>query len=169
MKKLILTLFLASASLVSFAQSTVKTIRVTNATTLMTVNLPLGTLVIDVAKKNIYVATAGVSLLGDDGDAFSITSGLAEAEPLFKRINDSSIYSVTDEFMITALSNSTITVSPTQTPDGAAVAIVASDFKVYVNGTLLLKSAYTYSEGSVIITANIYEFDQIALVYNTIK
>jgi hypothetical protein len=168
MRKLILTLFLASASLVSFAQSTVKTIRVADATTLMTVSLPVGTLVIDVATKNIYLATASVSLVGNLGGAFTITSGLAEVVPLFKKINDGSVYSVIDEF--TGGSNSAITVSPTQTPDGAAVGIVASDFKVYVNGTLLLKSAYTFTAGGdVTITAGIYQFDQIALVYNTIK
>jgi hypothetical protein len=53
--------------------------------------------------------------------------------------------------------------------DGALVAIAASDFKVYVNGSLLLKSAYTYAAGAITIAAGIYEYDQVSVVYNTIK
>jgi hypothetical protein len=171
MRKLILTLFLASASLVSFAQSTVKTIRVATAATDMTVNLPVGTVVIDVATKDLYVATASVSLTGNTGAAFTITSGLAEAIPLFKKVNGS-VYSVIVEDEVTSAEVTTgqidVDVSALA-PDGAAVGIVASDFKVYVNGSLLLKSAYSYVGTDVIIDAGIYEFDQVSVVYNTIK
>ena len=83
MKKLILILFLGSTSLVSFAQSTVQTIRIANATTVMAVDIPVGTMVVDVATKNLYIATAGVA------KTFTITTGLAEDTPLFLLVNGS--------------------------------------------------------------------------------
>ena len=160
MRKLILTLFLASASLVSFAQSTVKTIRVADATTALAVDIPVGTMVVDVVTKDLYIATAGVD------NTFTITTALAEGTPLLLKVNGS-VYSVIDEAV--GGGTSSIKVANSQPADGAAVVIVASDFKVYVNGTLLLKSAYTFSGGDVTITTGIYEFDQVSVVYNTIK
>jgi hypothetical protein len=165
MRKLILTRFLASASLVSFAQSTVKTIRVANATTALAVDIPEGTLVIDVDTKDLYIATAGVL------NTFTITTALGEAIPLFKKVNGS-VYSVIveDEVTSTEVTAGQIDVDVSSpAADGAAVGIVASDFKVYVNGSLLLKSAYTYVGTDVIIAAGIYEYDQVSVVYNTIK
>jgi hypothetical protein len=169
MRKLILTLFLASASLVSFAQSTVKTIRIADAVTDMTVNLPTGTVVVDVLNKDLYVATASVSLIGNAGGAYNLTNGLAAA--VFVKVNGS-VYAVIVEDVVTSAE-----VTATQidvdvsalAPDGAAVGIVASDFKVYVNGSLLLKSAYSYVGTDVVIAGDIYEFDQVSVVYNTIK
>ena len=164
MKKLILTLFLASASLVSFAQSTVKTIRVTDATTVMTVNLPVGTLVIDVATKDLYIATAGVL------STFTITTALAEGTPLLLKVNGS-VYSVIDEAVADGddETNGTIVVSNSNAADGALVAIANTDFKVYVNGSLLATTAYSYSLGAITIPGNIYQYDQVSVVYNTIK
>ena len=168
MKKLILTLFLASASLVSFAQSTVKTIRVADDASPIGFNLPIGTLVIDVTTKNLYMAIASVP------SATQIATDLASAAPVLKLIGGS-VYSVIDEAV--GGGDSSIKVANSQPADGAAVVIAASDFKVYVNGTLLLKSAYTFvttagagaNEDGIEITAGIYEYDQIAVVYNTIK
>ncbi|MGY8951525.1 MAG: hypothetical protein ACKVJW_07055 [Flavobacteriales bacterium] len=169
MRKLILTLFLASASLVSFAQSTVKTIRVADATpATIGVDIPVGTLVIDVDTKDLYIATAGVL------SSFTITTALAESTPLLLKVNGS-VYSVIDEAV--GGGTSSIKVANSQPADGADVTIVASDFKVYVNGTLLLKSAYTVvadagagsNEAGIEIAAGIYEYDQVSVVYNTIK
>jgi hypothetical protein len=172
MKKLILTLFLASASLVSFAQSTVKTIRIADATTVMTANLPTGTMVVDVANKDLYVATVGVSLTGNAGAAYNLTNGLAAG--VFVKVNGS-LYSVIDEAV--GGGTSSIKIANSQPADGADIAIEAKDFKVFVNGSLLLTSAYTFvtdagvgsDENGIEITAGIYEFDQVSVVYNTIK
>ncbi|MFT4804013.1 MAG: hypothetical protein ACI83B_002799 [Sediminicola sp.] len=170
MKKLILTLFLASASLVSFAQSTVKTIRVADATTDMTVNLPEGTLVIDVATKDLYVANASVSLIGNAGSEYNLTNGLAAL--LFVKVNDGSVYAVIGEDVVTSAEVTTgqidVDVS-SPAPDGALVAIANTDFKVYVNGSLLATGDYAYAAGLITITGDIYEFDQVTVVYNTIK
>ena len=59
MKKLILTLFLASASLVSFAQSTVKTIRMASPASSFTDNIPRGTQVVVLSTNAVYTAAAG--------------------------------------------------------------------------------------------------------------
>jgi hypothetical protein len=167
MRKLILTLFLASASLVSFAQSTVKTIRVANATTNMTVDLPTGTVVVDVANKDLYVATASVSLIGFGGTApYNLTNGFDAG--VFVKVNGS-VYSVIKE--VVAATGATTAVTLTETPDGALVTIANTDFKVYVNGSLLTTTAYAYttSPNVVTITSDFYEFDQVSVVYNTIK
>ena len=171
MKKLILTLFLASASLVSFAQSSTKTIRIANASpATIGVNIPVGTLVVDVANKNLYLAVEAVD------NTQTITTALAAAE---LKLIGGSVYSVIDEAVANAadVTNGTIIVSNSSAADGAAVGLAASDFKVYVNGSLLLKSAYTFvtnagagaNEDGIEIAAGIYEYDQVSVVYNTIK
>jgi hypothetical protein len=166
MKKLILTLFLASASLVSFAQSTVKTIRVADAVTDMTVDLPTGTMVVDVANKDLYVATASVPLLGNAGADYTLTTGLAAG--VFVKVNGS-VYSVIKE--VVAVTGPSTAVALTETPDGALVAIANTDFKVYVNGSLLATTAYAYttSPNVVTVTSDFYQYDQVSVVYNTIK
>ena len=165
MRKLILTLFLASASLVSFAQSTVKTIRVADATTALAVDIPVGTMVVDVVTKDLYIATAGVA------NTFTITTALAEGTPLLLKVNDGSVYAVIDEAVADATdeTNGTIIVSNSIAADGALVAIANTDFKVFVNGALLVKSAYTYAAGAITIAGDIYQYDQVSVVYNTIK
>ena len=164
MKKLILTLFLASASLVSFAQSSTKTIRIANASpATIGVNIPVGTLVVDVANKNLYLAVEAVD------NAQTITTALAAAE---LKLIGGSVYSVIVEDVVTSgeVTTGEIDVDVSSpAADGAAVGIAASDFKVYVNGSLLLKSAYTYATGAITIAAGIYEYDQITVVYNAIK
>jgi alpha-L-arabinofuranosidase len=174
MKKLTLTLFLALASLVSFGQSTVQTIRLANAATDIGVNIPEGTIVVDVTNKNLYVATAAVA------KNLTITTGLSNA--LFTKINGS-IYSVIkeDDVTITEANGGEIIVliSETETPDGKNVVITNSDFKVYLNGALLRKEAYTYvldtdnatdlNQPGIKIVAAISLYDQVSVVYNTIK
>jgi hypothetical protein len=64
----------------------------------------------------------------------------------------------------------------TKTADGAAVEIAKTDFKVYVNGALLPTGSYTYETDfvgddptGIKITSLFYKFDQISVVYNSIK
>ena len=166
MRKLILTLFLASASLVSFAQSTVKTIRVATPASAFAGNIPEGTQVVVLSTNLVYTATTGFASGAHTDVAAAITANAL----ITVTDTDTSVYSVIDEVEAGTGSNIAISVTPSLTPDGAvAGSIVASDFKVYVNGTLLLKSAYTFSGGIVTITTGIYEFDQVSVVYNTIK
>jgi hypothetical protein len=168
MKKFTLTLFLALATLSSFAQSTVKTIRVATATTLFTANLPTGTVVIDLATSNVYTATAGISLTGNSGAAFNITDALAEAIPLLKKINGS-VFSVTQEADVAATA-AALEVTLASAVFNSATATVA-DFKVYLNGTLLKSSAFVYDHATtkITLTAAIYEFDVVSVTYSSFQ
>jgi hypothetical protein len=132
----------------------------------MTVDLPTGTVVVDVANKNLYVATASVPLLGNAGADYTLSTGLAAG--VFVKVNGS-VYSVIDE--VVATTGATTAVALTVTPDGAAPTIVDTDFKVYVNGALMLKSTYAYTLGTntVTVTSDFYQYDQVSVVYNTIK
>ena len=169
MKKLTLTLFLALASLVSFGQSTVQTIRLVDATTAIGVNIPEGTMVVDVATKKLYLAIDAVPLNK------TITTGLSGATPLFLLINGY-VYSVTDELEADEdqdIANE-IKLALNNVVDGEAVEIANTDFKVYVNGDLLRHAAYSYEaeaagNGEIVITGVIYQYDQVSVVYNTIK
>jgi hypothetical protein len=175
MKKLTLTLFLALAGLVSFGQSTVQTIRLADADeATLSVNIPVGTMVVDVTTKNIYLAIAAV----DEGT--SITDGLTNTvlgvlTPLFSLINGY-VYSVIEEKEV-GLNATEYDFVTTKTADGAAVDIAKTDFKVYVNGALLPTDSYTYETGlgdpgpstGIQITSQFYKYDQISVVYNSIK
>ena len=173
MRKLILTLFLASASLVSFAQSTVKTIRMATPASAFAGNIPQGTQVVVLSTNLVYTATTGFASGAHTDVAAAITANAL----ITVTDTDTSVYSVIDEVEAGAGVNIGIKVANSQPADGAAVVIVASDFKVYVNGTLLLKSAYTIvadagagsNEAGIEITTGIYQYDQVSVVYNTIK
>ena len=166
MKKLILTLFLASASLVSFAQSTVKTIRIAATTTVLTENIPQGTQVVLLSTNAVYTATVGIAK--DTGDNSTTFASAVTAGSLVT-VTDTNVYSVIDE--VEAATGATTAVNLSATPDGAAPIIADTDFKVYVNGALMLKSTYAYTLGTntVTITSNFYQYDQVSVVYNTIK
>jgi hypothetical protein len=168
MKKLILTLFLASASLVSFAQSTVKTIRIATPATLITENIPQGTQVVMISTNVVYTATVGIA--SGTGDFADFADAIANNALV--TVTDTSVYSVIDE--VVAASCVTTAVALSVTRDGADIAIEAKDFKVYVNGSLLATGAYAYdsavgASGTVTVTSDFYEYDQVSVVYNTIK
>ena len=164
MRKLILTLFLASASLVSFAQSTVKTIRVATPASAFSESIPQGTQVVVLSTNVVYTATVGIV-------STTVISAAITAGSLVT-VTDTSVYSVIDE--VVAATGATTAVALSVTPDGAAPTIVDTDFKVYVNGALMLKSTYAYdstvgASGTVTVTSDFYEYDQVSVVYNTIK
>ena len=175
MKKLTLTLFLALASLVSFGQSTVQTIRVLNATTPLDASIPVGTMVVDVATKNLYLTIGAV----DVADNKTINTGLSNTDlagdltPLFSLINGY-VYSVIDENIVGENATEYDFVT-TKTADGAAVDIANTDFRVYVNGALLPTTSYSYDKAlqnnvtGIKIESLFYKFDQISVVYNSIK
>ena len=171
MKKLILTLFLASASLVSFAQSTVKTIRIAATTTVLTENIPQGTQVVLLSTNAVYTATVGIAK--DTGDNSTTFASAVTASSLVT-VTDTNVYSVIKEAEVSSadVTAGKIDVDVSSpAADGALVAIAASDFKVYVNGSLLATGAYTLLGTNIEIPAStgIYEFDQVSVVYNTIK
>ena len=165
MRKLILTLFLASASLVSFAQSSVKTIRIASPAALITENIPQGTQVVMISTNVVYTATVGIA--SGTGDFADFADAIANNALV--TVTDTSVYSVIDE--VVAATGTTTAVNLSATPDGASGTIVDTDFKVYVNGALMLKSTYAYTlAGNILtVTSNFYQYDQVSVVYNTIK
>jgi len=175
MKKLTLTLFLALASLVSFGQSTVQTIRLADADIAkLSVGIPEGTMVVDVATKNLYLALAAVNLGTGINDGLNNIVGTT-LTPLFSLINGY-VYSVIEEKIVSADAPTTFEFATTKTADGAKVAIENTDFKVYVNGALLPTGSYTYETNfagddptGIEIKSKIYKYDQISVVYNSIK
>jgi hypothetical protein len=164
MKKLILTLFLASASLVSFAQSTVKTIRVATPASAFSESIPQGTQVVVLSTNVVYTATVGIV-------STTVISAAITAGKLVT-VTDTSVYSVIDE--VVAATGGTTDVALSAEPDGALPLIGDTDFKVYVNGALMLKSTYAFdltrgTFGTVTVTSDLYQFDQVSVVYNAIK
>jgi hypothetical protein len=164
MRKLILTLFLASASLVSFAQSTVKTIRVATPASAFSESIPQGTQVVVLSTNVVYTATVGIV-------STTVISAAITAGSLVT-VTDTSVYSVIDE--VVAATGVTTDVALSVTPDGASGTIGDTDFKVYVNGGLMLKSTYAYdltrgAFGTVTVTSDFYLYDQVSVVYNAIK
>ncbi len=173
MKKFTLTLFLALASLATFAQSTVKTIRVADASTAIGANIPVGTIVIDLTTGNIYSATlAG----GGVGTAETITTALAATTPLLAIVNKKSSYSVSEYLETSGALGAGLTVlALTKTVLNGVTA--ADSFKVYLNGGLLKASEYTFvldsdgatagNQSTVALNAASYKFDLLAITYTS--
>ena len=116
----------------------------------------------------MYTATTGFASTDHTTYALAITAGALVT------VTDTSVYSVIDEASVAATATSTA-VALSVTPDGAVAGSIAdTDFKVYVNGGLMLKSTYAYDSttgtfGTVTVTSDFYQYDQVSVVYNTIK
>lgn len=178
MKKITLTLFLAFINLVSFAQSTVKTIRIANATKEIGIDIPVGTLVVDLAIGSFYTATlAG----GGVESTETITSALALATPklaLLTREESKPAYSVTEstEITVAMASNSTAT-HPLGKSILNGVVPTADQIKTYLNGALLKAGDYTFTldsdsgttgnQSTVTFVGTSYEFDLLTVMYTS--
>jgi hypothetical protein len=170
MRKLILTLFLASASLVSFAQSTVKTIRVATPAATFAENIPQGTQVVVLSTNVVYSATAGIA------------SGTAISDA----ITGGSLVTGTDTFVSTVVVEAespggayTVDLNTTGPVLGQTLGdgVLAANgiVKVFVNGTLLPSAAYTVTitdtattaVNTLAIIANLYQYDAVQIMYDT--
>lgn len=63
MNKYIISLFIIFNSFVSFSQQTavsIRTVRITNATTILNQNIPIGTIVLDVSEMKLFLATSSI-------------------------------------------------------------------------------------------------------------
>ena len=172
MRKLILTLFLASASLVSFAQSTVKTIRVATTTTVLTENIPQGTQVVLLSTNAVYTATVGIAK--DTGDstttfASAVTAGSLITTQVISTVVQEEELGSDNAAYTKVLSSFLVGENPVDAATLAANEIV----KVYVNGTLLSKGSYTVTyatagtTNTVAITAPLYKWDVVKIAYDT--
>ena len=172
MKNSVLTLFLALATLGSFAQSTVKTIRIANATDVITENIPQGTQVVLLSTNVVYTAAIGIA---KDTGALTVTfsSLVLDGSLVTKQV----ISTVVQEEEL-GVDNATYTIVLSsflvgENPVDAAVLVANEIVKVYVNGTLLSKGSYTVTyatagtSNTVAITAPLYQWDAIKIVYDT--
>jgi hypothetical protein len=173
MKKLILTLFLVSASLVSFAQSTVKTIRVATPGTLITENIPRGTQVVVLSTNVVYTAALGIaSGTGDFADFAAAIAGNA-----LITLVDTNVYTAVQEEELAsddATYTKVLTSSLVGENAGDAGTLAANEIvKVSVNGILLSKGTYsvTYAPigktNTVAIFASLYKWDVVKIAYDT--
>ena len=165
MKKLILTLFLASASLVSFAQSTVKTIRVAAPASAFSESIPKGTQVVVLSTNVVYTATVGI--VSTTVISAAITAGSLVTV-------DTSISTVVVEEELTA-DNATyskvLTAAVFGQPLGNGVLSTPEIVKVFVNGTLLPSKSYKVviasTVNTLLIGAPLYAFDAVQIIYDT--
>ncbi len=168
MRKLILTLFLASASLVSFAQSTVKIIRVATPASAFSESIPQGTQVVVLSTNVVYTATVGIV------STTVISAAITAGSLVTVSDTDTKVYSVIKEAEVSSAdvtATKILVAVAAPAPDGASVTIANTDFKVYVNGSLLATGAYTLVGTNIEIPAStgIYEYDQVSVVYNAVK
>ena len=141
MRKLILTLFLASASLVSFAQSTVKTIRVATPATLIAENIPQGTQVVMLSTSVVYTAAQGLASGTTDFTDFAAAiaaNALVTTQVISTVVQEEELGS--DNAAYTKVLSSFLV---GENPVDAATLAANEIVKVYVNGTLLSKGSYT--------------------------
>jgi hypothetical protein len=167
MRKLILTLFLASASLVSFAQSTVKTIRMATPASAFAGNIPQGTQVVVLSTNLVYTATTGFASGAHTDVAAAITANALIT------VTDTTVSTTVVEEELTA---STATYSKVLTaavfgqPLGNGVLGTPEIVKVFVNGTLLPSGSYTVTIASTVntlaITAPLYAYDTVQIIYD---
>lgn len=173
MKKLTLTLFLALASLVSFAQSTVKTLRVAEGPTLISESIPIGTQVVLLSTNVVYTAARGIASgttdYEDFADAIEYGALVTTLQTISTAVQEEEL--AADDLTYTSALTSSL-VGEDSSSDGAELAnneIV----KIYINGLLLPKGAYkvTYTSSTttntVAITAPLYKYDVVKIEYDT--
>ena len=176
MRKLILTLFLASASLVSFAQSTVKTIRVATPSALIAENIPEGTQVVMLSTDTVYTATVGIaSGTGDFADFAAAIAGNA-----LVTVTDTTVSTtVVEEELIAddATYSKVLTAAVFGQHGGDGVLSNNQIVKVFVNGTLLPSGSYTVEitasattpVNTLAIIAPLYQYDAVQIIYDTLN
>lgn len=177
MRKLILTLFLASASLVSFAQSTVKTIRVATTTTVLTENIPQGTQVVLLSTNAVYTATVGIAK--DTGDNTTTFASAVTAGSLIT-VTDTTVSTTVVEEELTAddaTYSKVLTAAVFGQHGGDGVLSNNQIVKVFVNGTLLPSGSYTVEitasattpVNTLAIIAPLYQYDAVQIIYDTLN
>lgn len=111
MHKYLVVLFIFFNAFVSFSQQTAvstRTLRVASATAVFNQNLPIGTLVLDIAENKLFVAKASVASIQ------TLTTATASFELLNDVVNDSYALVATAANYTTALTEGgTLFVSPT--------------------------------------------------------
>ena len=170
MKKLILTLFLASASLVSFAQSTVKTIRMASPASSFTDNIPRGTQVVVLSTNAVYTAAAGFA----SGAYADVATAITANALVTVADTDTNVSTVVVEEELTnddATYSIVLTAAVFGQPLGDGTLANPEIVKVFVNGTLLPSTSYTVIIGggtnTLAINGPLYAYDAVQIIYDT--
>ena len=162
MHKYLVVLFIFFNAFVSFSQQTAvstRTLRVPSATAVFNQNIPVGTLVLNIAENKLFVAKASVA------STQTLTTATASFELLNDVVNDSySLVSTTANYTTALTKGGTLLVSPaegdiitiTLTTDDVATGKRYSVKKANANdGTVLVQSQSGSIEGVTSIETNV--------------
>ena len=112
MHKHLVVLFIFFNAFVSFSQQTAvstRTLRVPSAAAVFNQNIPIGTLVLNIAENKLFVAKASVASTGTE----NLTTAAADFELLNDVVNDSySLVSKTENYTTLLTKGGTLLVSP---------------------------------------------------------
>ena len=164
MHKYLVVLFIFFNAFVSFSQQTAvstRTLRVPSATAVFNQNIPVGTLVLNIAENKLFVAKESVASTG----AENLTTAVAKFELLNDVVNDSyALVAKTASYTTGLTKGGTILVSPaegdiitiTLTTDDVATGKRYSVKKANANdGTVLVQSQSGSIEGVTSIETNV--------------
>mgnify|MGYP006139759195 FL=1 len=162
MHKYLVVLFIFFNAFVSFSQQTAvstRTLRVPSATAVFNQNIPVGTLVLNIAENKLFVAKASVA------STQTLTTATASFELLNDVVNDSySLVAKTANYTTALTKGGTLLVSPaegdiitiTLTTDDVATGKRYSVKKANANdGTVLVQSQSGSIEGVTSIETNV--------------
>ena len=174
MHKYLVVLFIFFNAFVSFSQQTAvstRTLRVPSATAVFNQNIPVGTLVLNIAENKLFVAKASVA------SAQTLTSAASRFELLNDVVNDSySLVSTTANYTTALTKGGTLLVSP-EADAIVTITLTANDVakgKRYSvkkandnNGTVRVVTESGFIEGTTSIETNVpyqgwvLQFDEV--------
>jgi hypothetical protein len=117
--KYLVVLFIFFNAFLSFSQQaaiSTRTLRVSSATAVFNQNIPIGTLVLDIAENNLFLAIASVADTGTE----TLTTAAANFKPMNDVVNDSYAITTVGDYTTALTKGGTLLVSPAA---GATVTI----------------------------------------------
>ena len=145
MHKHLVVLFIFFNAFVSFSQQaaiSTRTLRVSSATAVFNQNIPIGTLVLDIAENKLFVAKASVASIE------TLTTATASFELLNDVVNDSyALVSRTTDYTTGLTKGGTLLVSPAA---GATVTITLTTDNVAIGKRYSVKKA-NENDGTVLV------------------
>jgi hypothetical protein len=135
--KYLVVLFIFFNTFVSFSQQaaiSTRTLRVSSATAVFNQNIPIGTLVLDIAENKLFVAKASVADTGTE----NLTTATASFELLNDVVNDSYAITTVGNYTTLLTKGGTLLVSP---ESGATVTITLTTSGVAIGKRYSVKKA----------------------------
>ena len=147
MHKYLVVLFIFFNAFVSFSQQaaiSTRTLRVSSATAVFNQNIPIGTLVLNIAENKLFVAKASVASTGTE----NLTTAAASFELLNDVVNNSySLVATTANYTTALTKGGTLLVSPAA---GATVTITLTTDNVAIGKRYSVKKA-NENDGTVLV------------------